>query len=101
MDWVLVIGAAWLLTAAAVAVLIAGAVRLADRRAERGRAAAARRDEPNFVVQPPPPEPAATDSPGTAVPTSARPQAEWVSKPTPTPRVPPPARSATLPPPPT
>jgi hypothetical protein len=115
MDWVLVVGAAWLLIAAAVAVLIAAAVRLADRRAERGRAKAARRDEKNFVVQPPPAEPAGTagrdaaaptpDQPQVALdsrptPTPVQPQAALDSRPTPTRRVPPTSSSATLPTPP-
>jgi hypothetical protein len=101
MDWVLVIGAAWLLIAAAVAVLIAGSVRLADRRAERGRAKAARRNqEKNFVVQSPPAEPAGTAGHDAAAPTPGQPQEAWVSRPTPTPRFPPTAGSATLPTPP-
>jgi hypothetical protein len=101
MDWVLVIGAAWLLIAAAVALLIAAAVRLADRRAARGRAKAARRDEKNFVVQPPPTEPAGPAGKGPAVPTPVQPQAAPDSRTTPTRRVPPTSSSATLPTPPT
>jgi hypothetical protein len=95
MDWVLVIGAAWMLIAAAVAVLIAGSVRLADRRAARGRANAARRDEKNFVVQPPPTEPAGTAGHDAAAPTPGQPQVAGISRPTPTPRVPPTAGSPT------
>jgi hypothetical protein len=100
MDWVLVIGAAWMLIAAAVAVIIAAAVRLADRRAERGRAKAARRDEKNFVVQPPPAEPAGTAGHDSAAPGPGQPQVAGISRPTPTPRVPPTAGSAPLPTPP-
>jgi hypothetical protein len=100
MDWVLVVGAAWLLIAAAVAVLIAGSVRLADRRAARGRANAARRDEKNFVVQPPPAEPAGTAGHDSAAPAPGQRQVAGNSRPTPTPRVPPTAGSAPLPTPP-
>jgi hypothetical protein len=48
MNWVLLIGAVWLLVAVLVGVLIGRAVRLADRK-EAGTAAA-RGVEPNFVV---------------------------------------------------
>jgi hypothetical protein len=48
MTWVLAIGAAWLVLALLLAVLIGRSVRLADARAR----ADAELDEPNFVVDP-------------------------------------------------
>jgi hypothetical protein len=61
MNWVLLIGAVWLLVAVLVGVLIGRGIRLADREAAGTRAAQA--DEPNFVVEPAAPANEATQAP--------------------------------------
>jgi hypothetical protein len=50
MNWVLLIGAVWLIVAVLVGVLIGRGIRLADRKEEE--AAVAEATEPNFVVDP-------------------------------------------------
>jgi hypothetical protein len=50
MGWLLVVGVVWLVLAAAAAVLIGGAVRLADKKEKASAATCAWTDPPNFVV---------------------------------------------------
>ena len=50
MNWVLLIGAVWLIVAVLVGVLIGRGIRLADRKEEE--AATPEAAEPNFVVDP-------------------------------------------------
>ena len=46
MNWILVVGTAWPLTAGVAAVILGRAIRLADRRAPQAGSG------PNFVVDP-------------------------------------------------
>jgi hypothetical protein len=68
MEWVLLIGAVWLLAAALVGLLIGKGIRLADRK--QAEKAAAEAVEPNFVVDAGPPNEAAR--PPEATPSSGR-----------------------------
>ncbi|WP_135136620.1 hypothetical protein [Blastococcus sp. CT_GayMR19] len=97
MSWVLVIGVTWVVLAAAAAVLIAGAVRVADRQASDTVVGDLSADQPNFVVDRPVVDrPSAevtrtTDPPRElSVPTPRGDQATRTAAPHPRPSAPPP-----------
>jgi hypothetical protein len=87
MGWVLVIGAAWVVLAAVAALLIAGAIRVADRNADAPPAPAAEADQPNFAADRPPVAAAGTtdERHETRVLTSRRREAARVPAPAPAP----------------